>query len=93
MADLRIVLYREQDLWVAQGLELDIRAQGTTVEEVEIRLDAVLLEEERYTTERHGKAFHGIGQAPKKFFDMWDNAPGSYSPKEDGHKHEMALCA
>ena len=93
MSQLRVVLYQEENLWVAQGLEVDIRAQGSSIDQAQARFDAVFDAEMEFTKERHGKAFAGIGEAPEVFFKMWDDAPGSFSPKEDGRAYETALCA
>ena len=88
MNELRIVLYREDDLWIGQCLEHDIRAQASNVKELENRLVA--------TVEAHKEqgGLADIGPAPKVFFDMWEDSTGAYMPKSDLIVNsEMALCA
>lgn len=95
MTDLRVILYREEDQWVAQVLEHDIRAQATSLTELLSRLDAVVASEKRESTERHGEAFKGIDPAPNNFFKMWGECPGSYEPSDVPSEgpYQMALCA
>ncbi len=90
MNTLRIVLYREDDLWIGQCLEHDIRAQATGIEELENRLVATIEAHKKQS----GDDLDDISPAPDVFFDMWDRSTGSYTPKSGQiERSKMALCA
>ena len=90
---LRSVLYQEEKMWVAQGLEHDIRAQAPTLEELAVRWAALIEAEKRECKERGVKPFEGIGRAPDSFFKMLESRAGTYTPANVAHPPEMALCA
>lgn len=69
---IRVIAFREADMWVAQCLEYDISAQGVDFPTVVRRLSATLGCEADYTTKKHGKAFATIDPAPETFFNMFD---------------------
>jgi hypothetical protein len=81
MADkIRVILFKEGDCWVAQGLEHDVCAQAASLEDLYGRFDvAVRLE----NNEEGG--VDRIGPAPKYFFDLWDKKAGEYKPSHDGN--------
>lgn len=72
---LRVLVFEEDGILVAQCLEKDIGAQGKDMEEVFDRLNATICLETPY--------MERISKAPQKYFDMWekgesipsDNAP------------------
>jgi hypothetical protein len=75
---IRVILFKEGDSWVAQGLEHDICVQASTVKDLYGRFDvAVRLE----TAEPGG--LERIGEAPKHFFDLWNTKAGSVAPDWD----------
>lgn len=73
---IRVIAYREADMWVAQCLEYDISAQGSDFQTTMRRLTATVHCEADYTSKKHGKAFATIGSAPETFFHMFDAAEG-----------------
>lgn len=73
---IRVIAYREGDMWVAQCLEHDISAQGADFQTVMRRLAATLHCEADYTKEKHGEAFATIDAAPETFFHMFEAAEG-----------------
>lgn len=92
---IRVVIFKEDDLWVAQCLEYDIGAQASDVETLGRHLTATLQAELAESARRTGKPFGGIEQAPKQYFDMWEKFEANQMVPEklDGHDLRKALCA
>jgi hypothetical protein len=82
---IRAVIFREGDLWVAQCLEFDIGVQARDLGGLAERLHIAIGAEYRASTENAGKPFSGIDEAPKLFFDMWIGAVGSIVR----HRHQV----
>jgi hypothetical protein len=80
--NLRVVIFREEELLVAQCLEHDICVQGDTMEKLKMRFEATLLLE--------GEDLETIAKAPDRFFDLWDKAE---SIKTDDAFTEMRMAA
>lgn len=77
---IRVVVFREGDLYVAQCLEFDIAAQGNDIESVLDRLELTLKEECALSLDGGGsidRPFTDIPAAPNFFHGLW--AKGSYS--------------
>lgn len=86
---IRVIIFQEENRWVAQALEHDICASADTVEDLELvfGLTISLESDELGGVER-------IPQAPGSFFKMWDDANGSTSSKmSDDGMIEMKLAA
>jgi len=76
--EIRVICFREGEIWLAQGLERDICVQAASIEDLYGRFEvAVSLEQDDY-----GKLDH-IGEAPKHFFDLWERRAGNVSPRVD----------
>lgn len=71
---LRVVAFREGETWVAQCLEYDIQAQGSSFQCANRRLRAAVASEAKYTSEEHGTPFEGIDPAPKMYVDLFESA-------------------
>ncbi len=72
--ELRIVVYKEDDHFVAQCLEYDICTQAGTREELRERMDCLVdmeLQEMQETGQR-------LDPAPEIFHNMWDQGSRSY---------------
>lgn len=69
---MRVIFTKDCEIWTAQGLELDISAQGATMDEATIRFEAALLAEAVTSKRIMGEVFRGIPEAPKSFFELWD---------------------
>lgn len=98
--DIRMVVFPDDNAWVAQCLEYDIGAQGDSVEEVTARFEAALMANILESIKRTGEPFGGIDPAPEYFNDKWNSRVDGYSghkqlPVDDqGHVElELALCA
>lgn len=67
---IRVVAFREGDLYVAQALEVDVCAQGRTPEDAMSNLRATL-RVEADEAEAAGKSIFDIGPAPHAFHVMF----------------------
>jgi len=78
---IRVILFRDGDQWVAQCLEYDIGAQAGSLPELHERLLVTLEIEKAISIEKLGKPFAGIPEAPAEFFKRWEQQSGRYDPK------------
>jgi hypothetical protein len=79
---LRVVVFREEDVYVAQCLEHDICVQADSLPKLQKRFEATLRLE--------GDDLDSIDPAPLRFHDLWVSAEALES--EDVHT-EMRLAA
>ena len=92
----KIVAYPEGNSWIAQALEVDIAAQGLSLNDAIRRLRCTIELERAHTLAVHGEAFHGIGPAPERFLEMAEGAGGAYRPAAEemgGAEVEVKLAA
>ena len=71
---LRVIVFCEGDTWVAQCLEYDIQAQGSSFQCATRRLRSAVASEARYTTDKYGEAFKGLDPAPSTYVDLFESA-------------------
>ena len=94
---LRVVVYRDGDLYMAQGLEVDIATQAKDIPSLLVRLDLTLEAECAMSKERGGAPFAGIGPAPNYFHGLWDKRSVSLKhlllPVGHHFRVEVALAA
>lgn len=69
---IRVVTFKEGDLFVAQALEVDVSAQGRTLEEANRRL-MVLVRAEEAEAKANGRSLLDIGPAPHPFHVLYAN--------------------
>lgn len=81
-SQLRAIMFKDGDMWVAQCLEHDIGAQGKDLPELVDRLALTIEAELRESIASHGGPFVGIDPAPQHFHAMWDRRSGEYVPTE-----------
>jgi hypothetical protein len=74
LEQLRVIVYRDADLYIAQGLEVDIATQAKDIPSLLARLDLTIEAECAMSKERGGAPFDGIGAAPNYFHGLWENA-------------------
>ena len=85
MKTLRIVTFKEGDVWVAQCLEHDVCAQAADLDSVRSRIEMALQAE---------SPLDELPKAPAHFFELWDRKSDfQKTGKTDGVEYEMALCA
>ena len=69
-----VVLYPEDGLWVAQGVQFDITARGHTPIEASERFNDKFGAELVMSIELGEAPLAGVGPAPAEFWEMYDNA-------------------
>ncbi len=98
---IRVIVFKEGDMWAAQCLEFDIGAQAPDLDELHARLETVLCLELQASLEQHGEPFGGIEAAPRHFHELWEKrsrafalgAPISVKGDGKGVTAELALAA
>lgn len=73
---IRVIVFEEAGAFVAQCLEYDICAQGSSIEEMRDNLRLTLNAEAAESLKLHGRRFAGIEAAPSFFEEAW-NADGA----------------
>ena len=72
--NIRVLLFRDGEWWIAQCLEYDIAAQARTLPEIEREFGRVLLAQAAIGTERGQPLFEGIPPAPAEFHERFKRA-------------------
>jgi len=70
---IRVIIAKEGDCWIAQCLEYDIGAQASDPDQLRDRLVATLNAEYQESMKRQGKPFAGIDPAPQHFHELWNS--------------------
>lgn len=70
---IRVILFQEGDLFIAQGLELDICVQGQTPEEANRRFGVALRAEMREAALAGISLFDAIEPAPAFFHSLYES--------------------
>ena len=83
---MRVIVIKEENMFVGQCLEHDICAQGSTVPELMERLSLTASLE----ADDRGGSLEGLEPAPDHFHQMWDSAL-RFAEQQNGY--EMALAA
>ncbi len=68
---IRYIVFRDEDTWIAQGLEVDISAQADSAEKAMQRF-GVTIRCEGKEARSEGRDLFDIGPAPKYFFQLWN---------------------
>ncbi len=76
MSQLRIVIFREAEAWLAQGLEHDIGLQAENLKDLIARLRLLL------TDPMLEPSIGSLEPSPKYFQDLWALRAGDFSPLE-----------
>jgi hypothetical protein len=71
---IRAVIFPEDNVYVAQGLEHDICTFGRTVEIAQRRFVRALVSTAAVCLEQQKECMQGIPRAPQKYWDMFDQA-------------------
>jgi hypothetical protein len=69
---LRVVVFREGNVYSAQCLEIDIAAQANDIPELLERLDLTIDAEYAFSKELGKKPFEGIAPASTYFHVLWE---------------------
>lgn len=71
---MRVIVMREGEFWVAQCLEYDICTSASDMETLELRMQGQIECEAQLSEQLNGAPFAGIGAAPERFHQMWEDA-------------------
>ena len=85
MEKLRVVIFREEEMYVAQCIEFDIAAQAPTLEAVLDRLDLTVEAECQMSLEIGQTPFNGICPAPNHFHHLWEKGSMAIMPIRFAH--------
>ena len=93
--EIRVVVFRDGDMWAGQCLEYDIGAQADSLEKLDRYLEIAIAETRRESRERNGEAFAGVPPAPEHFRKLWDRRAGDFTPQgaSPDRNVTLALCA
>jgi hypothetical protein len=82
--DIRIsaILFEEEGQWCAQCLEYDIAVQAKTLTDVQIELYRALFSQVVASIELGREPFAGLGAAPPRYWDMFENAKTTVKREE-----------
>jgi hypothetical protein len=69
-----VILYPEDEFWIAQGVQFDITARGRTPIEASERFHDKFGAEFIMSLEVGEEPLASIGPAPKEFWEMYENA-------------------
>ena len=75
---LRIVVYKEDEKFIAQCVDFDICTQADDVESLKARMDCLIEMEMGYASE----SGQPVDPAPERFHNMWDQNLASNSSNE-----------
>lgn len=70
---VRVIVFEDDGVYVAQCLEYDICAFAGDMETLRRRFAGLFAFEHNLSIERNGAPFAGIDQAPQNFHDMWND--------------------
>lgn len=73
--NIRILVFKDGDIYVAQCLEVDIAACAETVNQLRLDIAGTIEAYRQETIERHGVPFQGLEPGPQEFHDMWERSP------------------
>lgn len=59
--------------WIAQGLQYDIAAQGSTIKKAKRAFELAIVSEIAIAMEKEEGVFESINPAPQKYWEMWMN--------------------
>jgi hypothetical protein len=94
---IRVIVYREGEVYVAQCLEHDIATQAADIPAALARLELTIDAECAISKEAGGKAFDNIPAAPNYFHGLWDKRSMTLThvqmPVGHHYKMEVALAA
>jgi hypothetical protein len=82
IGQIRVLVAKEGDYWVAQCLEYDIGAQARDLDQLRNRLIATIEDEFEESMHRRGKLFDGIDPAPQYFHELWTKRAKSFGPSQ-----------
>jgi hypothetical protein len=77
---MKVIVYQEGPVWIAQGIEVDIVARATTLDAVQEAFKRAVARTMAVSKHLSGQPFSGIGKAPDKFKRMFEDAQSRLVP-------------
>jgi hypothetical protein len=77
---MNVIAYQEGDVWIAQGIEVDIVARANTLDGLQSAFSRAVERTIIVSQRLHGSPFAGIGKAPDKFKTMFDTVQSRLVP-------------
>jgi hypothetical protein len=71
--DIRVIICKEDDVYIAQCLEYDIAAHGSTPDEAKAAFAEAMMRHAVYANERGCRLFDGLSPAPREYWDKWES--------------------
>lgn len=91
---VRAVVYREGNMWVAQGVDYDIGVQAPDVDTLHRRMELAIELEKAVSIELCGAPFAGIDRAPAYVEEMHRRSTMNLTPSQGTPQDvQLALCA
>jgi hypothetical protein len=87
---INAVVYKEGDLWIAQGIEYDIVARANYPDGVPAAFAKAVANTAQVSVELGGEPFAGISKAPARFQLMFDRAQTRIVPIHTGESSNQA---
>lgn len=81
--EVRAVVFRDEDLWIAQCLEYDLATQGRTLEQLRERVKRLLLVRMAVSQKERRKPFGGLPKGPQEFWELWESAEALETQSRD----------
>jgi hypothetical protein len=80
---LRVVVFREGNVWVAQGVDYDIAAHGKDMGALMRTFERMLVENMAITTHLGRQPLEGVKPAPERFRLMYESAEAKVAPTRE----------
>jgi len=80
--DVDAVIFKEDDMWVAQGLQFDICAQAASLDGARAAFAEMVCATAAVSIELGHEPLFGIDAAPKQFWDMYRRTDFKVEPEE-----------
>ncbi|MDY7091484.1 MAG: hypothetical protein SX243_00785 [Acidobacteriota bacterium] len=81
LSELRVLLFQQDGIWVAQALEVNLVAQAKEFRDVLYELERVIAGRMFQARQLGVAPFAGIKAAPKKYWDLYESAALDASPR------------
>jgi len=72
--ELRVLLFKDQGLWIAQCLDYDIAAQAQTLKDVKYEFERLLVGHIVASLDNHLVPFANTPRAPQMYWNMFEEA-------------------
>lgn len=76
--ELNLLIFKEDDWWVAQCLEYDIASQARTLPDVQYEIQRILVGRISIAEKLNIDPFEGLAPAPTGYFEMAEDANRSF---------------